>query len=77
MPSVAPVSSDFLTEVALGRVPGFSVVHKFGRNSSIGSSFEPVTASGVYQTPTSAASLEVVSSSATDENPSAGAWVYG
>ncbi len=30
---------------------GFEIVHKFGRNSSVGTSFEPVALGGIYQTP--------------------------
>ena len=34
-----------------GSLPGYSVVHKFGRNDAVGSSFAPVAMGAVYQTP--------------------------
>jgi len=45
---------DFYLEVAKGNVPGHSLVHKFGRNNAVGTSFVPVALGGVYQTPQAA-----------------------
>ena len=42
--------SDFYTEVAKGNVPGHSIVHKFGQNNAVGTTFVPVTRGGVYHT---------------------------
>ena len=39
-------------DIARGIAPGVRVVHCFGRNVSIGSTFTPVTRSGFYRTPT-------------------------
>ena len=44
-------NKDYYTEVAAGRVAGASIVHKFGTNSAVGTTFVPVTIGGVYQTP--------------------------
>lgn len=66
-------SSEFYLKVVQGLVPGYSVVHKFGRNADVGTSLEPITASGVYQTPTSATSLEIVSSNTNDTTGESGA----
>ena len=44
-------TKDFLQEVAKGNVAKHSFVHKFGRNDSVGTSFEPVTVGGIYPTP--------------------------
>lgn len=51
---------------------GFSVVHKFGRNESIGTSLEPISLGGVYQMPAAAVSLEFVSDAAGDALNGAG-----
>lgn len=66
------MSSDFMLDVAMGRKTGMSTVNKFGRNTSIGTSLAPVAYGGIYQTPTSAVSLEFVSSSANDALNSTG-----
>lgn len=63
----------FHVELSLGNVPGFSVIHKFGRNSAIGTSFTPITQSGFYRTPTSNTALEIVSASADDNATGIGA----
>jgi len=52
---------------------GVKVVKKFGANASIGTGLTPVCSAGVYPTPTSAVSLEFVSSSASDALNSTGA----
>jgi len=59
-------------EMARGRVGNFRVVHKFGRNAAVGTSFVPITDGGIYQTPTTAASLEFVSGDAADALNGAG-----
>ena len=51
---------------------GFTVVHKFGRNESIGTSLEPISVGGVYQMPTAAVSLEFLSDNAGDALDQAG-----
>ena len=43
-----------------GEILGTDVITKFGRNGSVGTSFVPISIGGVYQTPTSAVSLEFV-----------------
>lgn len=58
--------SDFFYSAFNNELPGKSVVRKFGRNTAIGTSITPITMSGLYQTPTSSQSLEIVSSSAND-----------
>lgn len=42
---------EYYMEIAKGNVPGESLVHKFGRNPSVGTSFVPVAIGGVYPTP--------------------------
>jgi len=66
-------SQNFLIEVAKGNIAGHSLVNKFGFNDSVGSTLQPVTDGAVYQTPTTAQSLEVVSSSANDTSAGSGA----
>lgn len=38
-------------DIARGLAPGVRVVHCFGRNTAIGSTFTPITRSGFYRTP--------------------------
>ena len=64
---------DFHVEMSLGNVPGFSVIHKFGRNASVGSTFAPITQSGFYRMPTANTALEIVSDSADDSSAGIGA----
>jgi len=40
---------------------GVTVVHKFGRNEGIGTTYEALSVGGIYQTPQSAVSLEFIS----------------
>jgi hypothetical protein len=53
-------SSDFLIEVAKGKVPGHSIVHKFG-HAEVGTTMTPICHGGIYPTPTAEVSLEVLS----------------
>lgn len=53
-------STEWFQKVAAGQVSGHSLVHKFGYGT-IGTSFQPITFSGFYRTPTSATALEVLS----------------
>jgi hypothetical protein len=63
-------TTNFLLEVSKGNVAGHSVIHKFGRNSAVSTTIVPVCDGGFYQTPTSVASLEMVSASTNDVNTS-------
>jgi len=64
---------DFLIEVAKGNVAGHSLVNKFGFNDNIGATLAPIAAGSVYQTPTSATSLEIVSTNSNDNASGTGA----
>lgn len=69
-------SQGFLTAVMLGQVPGHSLTNKFGRNPSAPANIlTPVTISGNWQTPTTAQSLELVTSSTEDNILGTGARV--
>lgn len=59
-------SKQFLLEVSKGNVAGHSLVHKFGRNSAVGTTIVPIADGGNYQMPTSAQSLEFVSDATED-----------
>jgi len=67
-----PGTKEWLTDVALGRIPGYSVVHKFG-TGTLTTALAPVCASGFYRTPTAATALEFVSTSADDAANGSGA----
>lgn len=57
---------EFFTEVKLGNISGYRLIHKFGRNDAIGTSPTAVAVGGVYATPTANTALEILSSSASD-----------
>lgn len=59
-------------EIAKGRVPGHSLVHKFGAGL-LNTNLEPVTYDKTYPTPTAAVSLEFVSDNAADNSAGIGA----
>ena len=67
--------SDLYLETARGAVPKYEVVHKFGRNSVVGASFEPVTTTGTYWTPTAdnATTVRVKAGNANDTADGTGA----
>jgi len=64
---------DYHTQVSRGEVPSHSVVHKFGANPNVSSTFVPICRSGFYRTPTNNVGLEIVSSSANDTSTGTGA----
>lgn len=68
-----PVNDSFRLAVIRGEIPGFSHVHKFGSNSAVSTTLVPVCQGGVYRTPTAAATLAVISSSANDTAAGTGA----
>ena len=44
-------TKNYYTEVSKGNVPGASIIHKFGKNSSVGTSYIPISIGGIYETP--------------------------
>ena len=64
---------DYYSEVMKGSYKDEFIVNKFGRNGAVGTSLTHVSISGVYQTPTTAQSLELLSSNAADGVAGAGA----
>ena len=67
--------SDYFVEVARGNVSGVSTIHKFGRNSAVGTSFTPISVGGIYRTPQVAAAtaLRVKAGNANDTAAGTGA----
>lgn len=59
--------------VTSGQNPKYSAVKKFGRNPSIGTSYEPICNSGFYRRPTDNTSLEFLSSEDDDASDGTGA----
>lgn len=55
------------------KITGQRVVHKFGRNASVGTSFVPVAFGGVYQTPQTATALRIAAGNANDTAAGSGA----
>ena len=62
-------------DIAAGLVPGWSLVHKFGRHLAVGTSFVPVSVGGIYLTPQPAAAttLRVKAGNANDTAAGSGA----
>lgn len=60
--------NDYFLSVMKGDVPNQSIVNKFGRNGSVGTSLTHISIGNTYATPTTAQDLEIVSESASD-NP--------
>lgn len=75
-PVVRPiVNQAYWAEVAKGNVAGSSIVHKFGSNPAVGTSFVPVCMGGVYRTPqvAGATTLRVKAGNANDAAGGTGA----
>jgi len=66
---------DFLIEVAKGNVPGHSLIHKFGRNTAVGTTMVPISLGGIYRTPQVAAAttLRVKAGNVNDDASGTGA----
>ena len=62
----------FRSKVASGEIPGIDDIHKFG-SSVVGTTMQPITIGGAYQTPMSAVNLEFVSDDANDTSGGTGA----
>ena len=63
-------------DVARGLVPGVSVIHKFGGNPAVGTSYVPLSIGGIYRTPqaASATALRIKSGgNANDDKDGSGA----
>jgi len=54
-------SSDFLIEVVKGNVPKHSIINTLGSNDAVTTTLSPVALGGVYQTPSTLTSVEIVS----------------
>jgi len=69
-------SSDFSIEVSKGNIPGVTLIHKFGHNETVGTSFVPIVSGGVWNTPqvANATAFRVKAGNAGDTNGGAGAW---
>lgn len=61
-------------ELARGQYPHFTETHKFGGSTSLTTVFTPIANGSVYQTPTSATPLEILSASSSDSTSGTGAW---
>lgn len=57
---------EFYFDLTTGSIRHLSDFHKFGRNLTVGTTQEAITTSGVYRTPQTLTSLEIVSSSDND-----------
>ena len=66
-------NSNFWVNMARGFYPEYNEIHQFGVHAAIGTTYTPICYSGIYQTPTTATALEIISSSAADTAAGAGA----
>jgi hypothetical protein len=67
------INAEFYLEIAKGDVKSHTVVNKFGEALAVGTTWTVVSETKTYPTPTTAAALEVVSSSDVDSTGNAGA----
>ncbi len=69
------ITQDFLYQVSMGNIEGYSTIHKFGRNNGVGTSYEPIAISGIYNTPqiSSATKLRVKAGNINDDITGTGA----
>ena len=58
-------------EAAKGNITGSTIVNKFGRNASVGTTYVPVTVGGVYNTPQPAAATTLRIKAGGDANDAA------
>lgn len=65
---VEATAPEWLEQVSLGLIPGFSMVDKFGANEAVGTTMEPVTNGGIYRTPqvAGAVALRIAAGDAAD-----------
>ncbi len=71
--SGANITSEFYLELSKGNIAGHTLLHKFGHSDAISTTMVPVTSGNVYQTPTTAQSLELVSTAVADNQAGIGA----
>lgn len=60
--SYFPTSPNWFQQVAAGRVPGYKLIDKWGRNTTVGTVIEPIvseTLAGSFWAPTNAASIRI------------------
>ena len=65
------LSRDLYHETAARRVGTASIIHKFGRNPAVGTTFVPISIGGVYQTPQAAAATTLRVKAGGDANDTA------
>lgn len=70
--SFSPLDN-FWLRVARDQISEYTHTHKYGTYEAVGTTFVPIARGGVYQTPTAAASLEIVSTDANDTAAGTGA----
>ena len=69
------IDREFYLEAAKGNIPEHSIVHKFGKNSSVGTNFVAITNGGIYNTPqvSGATTLRIKAGNANDTALGSGA----
>jgi len=65
--------ADFHLDLARGVSPKHTVIHKFGRNKAVSTTYTPVSIGGVYQTPQTATTLRVKAGNVNDTANGTGA----
>lgn len=66
-------NDNFWLNITQGLISKYDEIHKFGTNEAVGTTFVPIARSGVYQTPTTAQVLELVSTDVNDTVAGTGA----
>lgn len=63
-------NSSYFQDISLGKIPGHSIIYKFGRNPAVGATEVIVAAGGFYGLPTIAQTVTITSSDVEDAFPS-------
>ena len=66
-------NDNFWINITRGLIDEYEEIHKFGTSDAVGTTFVPIARGNVYQTPTTAQALEVVSTDANDTAAGTGA----
>ena len=68
-------TEEHFSDISKGKVDGTTIVHKFGKHESVGTTYEPLAINGVYQTPqvSGAVSVRVKAGNTNDSSGGTGA----
>jgi len=71
--SKTQLSNSYFLDIVRGQIKGVEIIHKFGHNDVLDTTFTPIAAGGIYRTPTVPTTLEILSSDVNDTLAGTGA----